>query len=247
MAATSATLVSSDLSSAASWDRSRSCWRQDLLDGSPALRHDKERGPGWQQRQQHWSAAAFRQPLVGIAVDPAGGKIYWTDFGNDTIKSADLDGSNVSNTGQQRPCQSPFGIAVDPAGGKIYWTDFGNDTIKSADLDGSNVSNTGQQRPCQPTYGIAVDPAGGKIYWTDSGNDTIKSADLDGSSVETLISSGLDSLAGIAIPALTNVPRVSVASYDGRLRAARLGRHRGRDRLSVPLQAEFGEPIGATP
>ena len=64
-------------------------------------------------------------------------------------------------------------------------------------------------------YGIALDPAGGKIYWTDSGNDTIKSADLDGSSVETLISSGLDSLRGIAIPALTNVPRVTATTTDG--------------------------------
>ena len=81
-----------------------------------------------------------------IALDMAGGKIYWTDWGGDSaaglIQRANLDGSNIQDlvTGLKRP----FAIALDRAGGKIYWT--GEDTrdtglIQRANFDGSGIQD----------------------------------------------------------------------------------------------------------
>ena len=145
----------------------------------------------------------------GIALDVAGGKMYWTsqrDLNPATqtltskIQSADLDGSNVRDlvTGSESP---RGGIALDVAAGKMYWTDWSK--IQSADLDGSNV------RTLVPGLsnlsGIALDVAAGKMYWPEvdwenldgSGapTDKIQSADLDGSNVRDLIT-GLDATSG---------------------------------------------------
>ena len=75
--------------------------------------------------------------LGGIALDVAGGKMYWTDRSRGTIHRADLDGFNIETlvTG----LGSPRGIALDVVGGKMYWTDSIRDTIHRADLDGSNI------------------------------------------------------------------------------------------------------------
>jgi hypothetical protein len=61
---------------------------------------------------------------VGIALDVAGGKMYWIDDASPRdIRQANLDGTEqhtvLSVLGQ------PYGIALDVAEGKIYWTDVG--------------------------------------------------------------------------------------------------------------------------
>ena len=146
---------------------------------------------------------------IGIALDVAGGKIYWTDWGTGwgvdegtywgtgKIQGANLDGSNVQNlvTG----LIAPDGIALDVAGGKIYWTDLdtrGTGRIQSASLDGSGilVLVTGLASP----DGIALDVAGGKIYWTDRQTGKIQRANLDGSSIQDLVT-GLAAPDGIAL------------------------------------------------
>jgi hypothetical protein len=47
--------------------------------------------------------------LRGLAVDPAGGKVYWEDWGSKTVYRANLDGSTVVALGA---AQSSFGLAV---------------------------------------------------------------------------------------------------------------------------------------
>ena len=117
----------------------------------------------------------------GIALDVAGGKMYWT--GGYGIRRANLDGSQretlVSGYG-------PYGIALDVAGGKMYWTgqtSAGPGAIWRANLDGSQRETlvSGDQ-----PIGIALDVAGGKMYWT--GGNGIQRANLDGSQRETLVS-----------------------------------------------------------
>lgn len=59
---------------------------------------------------------------MGIALDVAAGKMYWTDTGIDKIQRANLDGSGVEDlvaTG----LEDPLGIALDIAAGKMYWVD----------------------------------------------------------------------------------------------------------------------------
>ena len=138
----------------------------------------------------------------GIALDLAGGKMYWTDWGTNGIHCADLDGSNVETlvTGLNNP---PWSIALDGAGGKMYWTIGAiggvDGEIQRADVDGSNVEIliTGLY---WPQY-ITLDAAGGKMYWTIAGPgaSAIQRANLDGSQVEDLVTTGLSLPGGIAL------------------------------------------------
>ena len=146
----------------------------------------------------------------GIALDLVNSKMYWTGLTNNTIKRANLDGTSVEtliSTG----LNTPRGIEVDAAGGKMYWASGNGQAIKRADLNGGNVETIVDVGVTTP-YDVALDLPNGKIYWVDDGNNTIKRANLDGSGVETVVSSGLDKPRGIAIPAATDVPRVSVST-----------------------------------
>ena len=123
-----------------------------------------------------------------IAVDMAGGKVYWaqqTGANAGRIRRADLDGSNVELVRALN--NLPQGIAVDASNGKLYVTNS-RGKIQQMNLDGRNyepdlIVNLDSPR------GIAVDAAGGKVYWTEqTGENTgrLQRADLDGSNVETV-------------------------------------------------------------
>ena len=132
---------------------------------------------------------------IGIAVDMAGGKLYWTvSSDSNKIQRANLDGSNVEDLITGLP--EPVAIAVDGTGGKVYWTDTYDGKIQRANLDGSNVEDLiiGLNSP----HGIALDVAAGKIYWTNYGEDLIQRANLDGSNVEDIVR-GLHIPRGIAL------------------------------------------------
>ena len=85
-----------------------------------------------------------------IALDVAGGKIYWTDIEMAGIHWSDLDGSNTEtlvegyNLSRSRWFWT-IDITLDVARGKIYWTteishgDYLSFLVERSDLDGSNV------------------------------------------------------------------------------------------------------------
>ena len=62
-----------------------------------------------------------------IALDVAGGKMYWTDYdllgGRHKIQRSNLDGSDVEDL-VTSGLVGPNGIALDVAGGKMYWTEW---------------------------------------------------------------------------------------------------------------------------
>jgi hypothetical protein len=63
---------------------------------------------------------------VGLAVDTAGGKIYWADRKRNVIRSANLDGTDdadvvTSGAGSFR-LDRPEGLAHDAASGRLYWS-----------------------------------------------------------------------------------------------------------------------------
>jgi DNA-binding beta-propeller fold protein YncE len=128
---------------------------------------------------------------VSIALDLAGGLIYWT---NDVsgpipgdIRRANLDGSGetILVSGLNRP----QGIALDPAGGLMYWANYAftrsDGEIWRAKLDGSDptllVNGLGGPR------GIALDLAGGQMYWSEGLSGTISRANLDGTGLKVLV------------------------------------------------------------
>ncbi len=110
-----------------------------------------------------------------IALDIAGGKMYWTERAVAGIHRSDLDGSNFETLveGHGSPGWNwIIDIALDVAGGKIYWMEFVSagdyhfDILARANLDGSNI-----ERLFGGAYtgDIALDLVRGKVYWTDSG------------------------------------------------------------------------------
>ena len=127
---------------------------------------------------------------VGIALDPVGGKMYWTDSTSDTIRRANLDGSNVETlvTGQT----GVGAIAVDSAAGKIYWGDATANKIRRANLNGTGVEDV-VTTGADDVREIALELTIGKLYWTDSAAFAIRRANLDGTQSELVISDGVHS------------------------------------------------------
>ena len=117
---------------------------------------------------------------MGIAVDTAGSKLYWTNS-RGRIQSANLDGSGITNELQDLP--SPMDIAL--GRGLVYWTQ-GNGSVRVVNLRGQKIVrdiSTGTDTPGSLVIG------GSKVYWTEMTGDssgTVNSANLNGTDVKEL-------------------------------------------------------------
>ena len=135
-----------------------------------------------------------------IALDTAGGKMYWVDWNTFTgagkIQRANLNGTNVEDVVSE--LVDPRGIALDLSRGKMYWTDGGTGKIQRANFDGSNIEDLVTELAF-PVY-MALDFSSGKIYWA-TGVGKIQRANFDGSNVEDLVT-GLSHGIGIALDSL---------------------------------------------
>ena len=78
-------------------------------------------------------------PKGGLAVDDAGGRVYWISR-EEKIVSMKLDGSDLAtlDTGTA-PLVKPANIAIDEATRTLYWTNEGARAISFAKLDGSGA------------------------------------------------------------------------------------------------------------
>lgn len=128
------------------------------------------------------------------------GFIFYADEVTDSIRRADLNGSNVTTiiSGQV----AARGVAIDAGASKIYWTDghaFPR-SIQRANLDGSAVETI-----FSTTSGtlntIALDLVNNKVYFANSISGLIQRANLDGTGLET-IASGADEPVGIAVDSI---------------------------------------------
>ena len=157
---------------------------------------------------------------VGVAVDPAGGHLYWTqkgpsDAGLGKILRAGID-VPAGDTPTDRSdievlfkgLPEPIDLELDLTQRMIYWTDRGDgprgNTVSRAPMDpprGVNPgSRTDQQillRDLKEAIGIALDLQAARLYATDLGG-TVYSASLDGSDQKVVLS-GQGSLTGIAV------------------------------------------------
>ena len=127
---------------------------------------------------------------LDIALDVAGGKMYWTQWeGNASISRANLDGSGAElliNPGDRR------GIALDVAGGKMYWTD-GFEGIGMSNLDGSNVTNF--ETPNFTMGDIILDLHNGRMYWVDGEGSELRRGNLNGSQQQAILKSRIYDIA----------------------------------------------------
>ncbi len=133
----------------------------------------------------------------GLALDLAGGQIYWTVQGAvpgaSRIQRAALGGPNSPQTLVKFPANvHAAAIALDLDGGKLYWSerssgdDRSREAIRRRSLDGTGSTETVIALPGGSPGALALDSSGRKIYWM--GADGLGGASFDGANVETLVS-----------------------------------------------------------
>jgi DNA-binding beta-propeller fold protein YncE len=131
---------------------------------------------------------------MGVEVDPAAGKIYWSDDGSGEIRVGNLNGTGASTlfTGEM----GPTGVAIDPAAGTIYWGAEASDSIRVGNLSGTGATNL--FNPEGSVLGVAIDRATGKMYWGSFYGQWIRVGNLNGTGASTLFP-GQPSAEGVAI------------------------------------------------
>jgi hypothetical protein len=139
----------------------------------------------------------------GIAVDVAGGHIFWTTMGvpaddDGSLRRANLDGSEVTTIVAEGGSYTPKQLKLDAAGQKLYWSDREGMRIQRASLDGSSVETlvtvatgaTARKNAENWCVGLALDLEHGFVYWTQKGPDngmvgSIRRAQLELAAGET--------------------------------------------------------------
>jgi DNA-binding beta-propeller fold protein YncE len=147
----------------------------------------------------------LRKWCVGIAVDAAGGKFYWTQKGADKAGQGRIFRANIELPRGQTPANrkdiellydnlpEPIDLEIDPTTRTHYWTDRGDpprgNTVNRAPLD----SPRGERKAPEIVFshlmegiGLALDLKGGRMFITDLAG-TVYSANLDGSNKKTLL------------------------------------------------------------
>ena len=157
----------------------------------------------------HWNYIDNLSPSLSsprdIALDVAGGKVYWTEDITDAatgkeiirIRRANLNGKNVEVV--REISGVPRGLAVDSAKGNLYLANTrgvrGN--IQRLKVDGSLFHwNYIHIAKANSPQGVALDVADGKVYWTEAGG--IRRADLNGKNRQD-VATGIGSPAGIVL------------------------------------------------
>jgi len=158
---------------------------------------------------------------VGIALDLAGGYVYWSQKGPDngmvgSLRRAHLampQGETSTNRSDIEVLFSglpePIDIDLDLESRRIYWTDRGDDTINRAPIEipsGATAANrTDRQiliRGVREAIGVTLDLARGKLYFTGGTGGRVGMANLDGSGAMDLLtgSAGLTGIAVVELP-----------------------------------------------
>jgi len=135
-------------------------WVESAWNGARILRAN----PDWTGTEVLLAGgSAFR----GLALDEAGGRMYWTSSNlseGAKIRRANLDGSNLQVLVELGTSGSnPRGIALDVAAGKMYWADLGLGQIGRANLDGSSPETMAS---VSAPWGVALDLTAGHLYWS---------------------------------------------------------------------------------
>jgi DNA-binding beta-propeller fold protein YncE len=142
---------------------------------------------------------------VGIAVDIAGGKFYWTQKGNDDAGQGRIFRANLELPQGQTPANrqdievlyenlpEPIDLDLDIANGVMYWTDRGDpprgNTVNRAPMDSPPAKRKEPEivfSHLMEGIGLALDLKGGRMFITDFAG-SVYSANLDGSNKKTLL------------------------------------------------------------
>ncbi|WP_054864983.1 PKD domain-containing protein [Methanosarcina barkeri] len=122
----------------------------------------------------------------GVAVNPAGTKVYVTNYYNKTVSIIDTATNKV--TAKVTVGGYPYGVAVNPDGKKVYVTNIYSRTVSVIDTATNNVTATinGFYKP----IGIVVNPTGTKVYVTNYGDKTVSVIDAATNTVTATVTVG---------------------------------------------------------
>ena len=146
-----------------------------------------------------------RKWCVGIAVDAAGGKFYWTQKGDDNAGQGRIFRANIRIPAGQSPANrrdiellyeqlpEPIDLELDIRNRTLYWTDRGDpprgNTVNRAPMDPA----AGQRNTPEILFshlmegiGIALDLKGQRMFITDLAG-SLYCANLDGSKPKVLL------------------------------------------------------------
>lgn len=162
-----------------------------------------------------------RKWCVGIAVDVEGGKIYWTQKGDDNAGQGQILRANIEVPPSQSPASrrdieilfenlpEPVDLDLDPTDRILYWTDRGDpprgNTVNRAPMD----PRPGYRKEPEILFdhlmegiGLALDLKGGRMFVTDFAG-SVYCANLDGSNQKTLLAAegNLTGIAYVELPA----------------------------------------------
>jgi PKD repeat protein len=122
----------------------------------------------------------------GVAVDPAGGKVYWVDdLGN--VSRANLDGSSPQIGLVNIPSGQMRAIALDLKNNKMYFYEVNAEILYVANLDGSNVTPL---ITASYGYAILVDTVNNKLYYDEQNAGKLFQTNLDGTGQVTIDADG---------------------------------------------------------
>jgi len=146
-----------------------------------------------------------RKWCVGIAVDAAGGKFYWTQKGDDNAGQGRIFRANIELPRGASPANrqdiellydnlpEPIDLDLDVAHRVMYWTDRGDpprgNTVNRAPMDSAPGARKDPEilfSHLMEGIGLALDLKGGRMFITDLAG-SVYSANLDGSNKKTLL------------------------------------------------------------
>jgi DNA-binding beta-propeller fold protein YncE len=146
-----------------------------------------------------------RKWCVGIAVDAAGGKFYWTQKGDDNAGEGRIFRANIELPRGASPANrqdiellydnlpEPIDLDLDVAHRVMYWTDRGDpprgNTVNRGPMDPAPGSRKDPEilfPHLMEGIGLALDLKGGRMFFTDLAG-SVYSANLDGSNKKTLL------------------------------------------------------------
>lgn len=158
---------------------------------------------------------------VGIALDVDGGKLYWTQKGNDNAGEGRIFRANLEIPKGQTPASrrdievlydnlpEPIDLDLDFANRVIYWTDRGDpprgNTVNRAPMDAA----PGKRKEPEIIFnhlmegiGLSLDLENKRMFLTDLGG-SVYSANLDGSNKRNIVfaEGNLSGIAYVELPA----------------------------------------------
>jgi len=158
---------------------------------------------------------------VGMAIDVNGGKLYWTQKGNDNAGQGRIFRAGLEIPKGQTPANrkdievlydnlpEPIDLDLDLSNRVIYWTDRGDpprgNTVNRAPMDAA----AGKRKEPEIVFdhlmegiGLSLDLANNRMFLTDLGG-SVYSANLDGSNKKNIVFVGgnLSGIAYVELPA----------------------------------------------